>query len=155
MAKAFVMPGLTLVEDYKPTPLTRNRAREENPFNAMIDGLAETWDDELKRSKCGQRVGPFPPDERGRITNLISGAAKAAGFSPRFDDKANENGFGVLVVYLIPKITRKRKNLRVTTVSLEKSTTADTEADAVTDETVELEQTEESVEADDAESVEA
>lgn len=112
----FVMPAVEIVEDYVPTPSTRGRKAEDNPFTDVVNALALSYDVELKRSKGAIRL-VFPLAERTRVTAKFSRAAKAAKFSPRFDDKANEGGNAVIVAYLVKQIIHKAKGLTVTNVA--------------------------------------
>lgn len=110
----FVMPVVELLEDYEPTTALGRQA-EDNPFTATVVALAATFDPESKRSKKGAKL-VFPQLERGRVTAKFSRAAKAAGYSPRYDDKANEGGNAVIVAYLVKQIFRARKGVTVTHV---------------------------------------
>lgn len=119
MATEFVMPAVEFMEDYEPTPQTRGRKAEDNPFTATVEALAGTYNVETKRSKHGAKL-VFPMLERTRVTAKFGRAAKAAGYSPRFDDKANEGPNAVIVAYLVEKITHKprvAKGLTVTNVA--------------------------------------
>lgn len=116
-APEFVMPKAELMEDYEPTTQLGRKA-EDNPFTATVAQLETTYSEELKRSKSGIRLA-FPLLERTRVVAKFSRAAKAAGYSPRFDDKANEGGNAVIVAYLVQKITRTSKKTTVTQVAAE------------------------------------
>lgn len=139
MAK-FVMPTVTFVEDYEPTT-TLGRTAEDNPFNEVVAALISSWDDSIKRSKGAVKLVIPPEDTRTQVTHKFGRAANAAGFSPRFEDKANESfdiegdkvSLGVVMAYLVPLITRTRKSktLVITHVSDKVSLIKEGEAVAV------------------------
>lgn len=111
------MPTVTFVEDYEPTT-TLGRTAEDNPFNEVIAALILSWDDSIKRSKGAVKLVIPADDTRTQVTHKFGRAANAAGFSPRFEDKANESvnvegkkvSLGVVMAYLVPLITRTRKS---------------------------------------------
>jgi hypothetical protein len=122
----FVMPDVSFVEDYEPTSQLGRKA-EANPFDAVVAQLAETWSDEIKRSKRGVTLkfaitvdgDKVTESARTSTTQKFGAAANNAGYSARYDDKANETvkddesgeelHLGVIVAYLIPRIIRARK----------------------------------------------
>lgn len=123
----FVMPTVSLEEDYEPTS-NLGRPAEQNPFDDTITALKATWSDELKRSKSAATLRfLFVEGERTRVAQKFAKAARAQGYTARFDDKANETHsvegdkgktvnvtFGVMAAYLVPIINRTRKNSKVT-----------------------------------------
>ena len=115
----FVMPKVEYLEEYEPTSNHLGRKAEDNPFTDTVDALASTYNAELKRSKHGARL-VFPMLERTRVVAKFGRAAKLAGYSPRYDDKANEGPNAVMVAYLVEKILRPRKpkGLTVTNVNV-------------------------------------
>src|SRR6266576_3829970 len=126
----FVKPVVQFVEEYEPTTVLGRKA-EANPFDDDVKALIAVWSDELKRSRGAVKLYITANETRTRVTQKFGKAANAAGYSARYDDKANESfevaegetvSLGVVMAYLIPQITRthKSKTLVVTHVGDDK-----------------------------------
>lgn len=106
----FVVPAISFLTDYEPVERKApGRTAEPNPFVETVAALVATWDDTIKRSRAGVALS-FPKGDRSRVTAKFSKAANEAGYSPSYDDKADSKGNSNLVAYLVPKITRTRKD---------------------------------------------
>lgn len=119
MAKStdFVMPVVELVEEYEPTTQL-GRKPEDNPFNDAVKALAATFNKEIKRSKGAVKLVIPTGETRIRVTAKFAKAARNAGFTARFDDKATESGKAVIAAYLVPIINRTRKSKTVTVTAV-------------------------------------
>ena len=118
----FVMPVVELVEEYEPTTQL-GRKPEDNPFNDTVTALVATFSEELKRSKGAVKLVIPKGETRIRVTAKFAKAARAQGYTARFDDKATESGKAVIAAYLVPIINRTRKSKTVTVTHVNDSQT--------------------------------
>lgn len=122
------MPTVSFVDDYEPTT-SLGRTAEPNPFDDTVKALALSFDKELKRSKGAVKLVIAPDQTRTSVTQKFGKAANSAGYSARYDDKANETmkidgksvSLGVIVAYLIPQIVRTRKSKTLVVTALPKA----------------------------------
>lgn len=128
MSIKFVTPPQQFVENYEPTTHL-GRTAEPNEYTDSVNGLLLSWDAAAKRTKGAFKLFVHPDQTRGSVTSKWGRAANAAGYTPRFEDKANEThevvindetgetakiSFGVVMTYLVPLITRPRKSKTIT-----------------------------------------
>ncbi len=126
----FPKAAVTLIEDYEPTGEFGRKA-EPNEYTDDVTALVATWSGELKRSKGAVKLVVPTGSSRTYVMQKFSKAARAAGYTARFDDKANETiddvSYGVMVAYLVPIINRTRKSKTLVVTQLPKPETSSTE----------------------------
>lgn len=118
---AFTMPAVALIEDYEPPAregFGSGRPKEPNPFEPVVEQLAATWNDETKRSRAAVELAYElgADDGASELRRIKAKFSRACGdkYSPGYEPRPNRHKGGrkyegVVRVYLVPKIERKRK----------------------------------------------